>query len=172
MDFIPKADWKWVYDHSKGTLSVVDRDRTFSLAYQKNMLLLKESQILDFSVADVTRYIELFDSPSLIHFEEPIRARIILHLLAFDIFHKPIMPKSWLFKTVEHIEDNYEYGEQVILTSLDAEETAQFMILEQDSDFCLCMLLDKFHFITSTKKLKQFQLMKVTVDKLTRVTQA
>ena len=168
MDFIPKADWQWVYDHNKGNLSVTDRDRSFPLTYQKNMLVLHETQSLDFTVEDVTRYIELFESIPLRHFEESFRSKIVLHLLAFDIFHKPIMPKSWLFKTADEIESDYEYGDMVNLTALDMDEATQYMVLQQQKEFCLCMLFDDLQVFANNKIFNQFQLVKVTVDKLTR----
>lgn len=171
MDFIPKAEWQWVYDHTQGKLSVVDRDRTFPLVYQSNMLRLRESQTLSFTVEDVTRYIELFESVSLKHFQEPLRSKIILHLLAIDIFHKPIMPKGWLFQDAKHPQAQYKNGEIAILTTSGVPQSAKYMVLEQQDNFCLCMLFDECHVFPNNKLFKQFQLIKVTADKLTRCLQ-
>ncbi|TEW55243.1 hypothetical protein E2R68_05660 [Psychromonas sp. RZ22] len=168
MDFMPKAEWQWVYDQQQGKLSVVDRDRTFPLVYQSNMLRLRESQKLSFTLEDVTRYIELFESPSLSHFEESLRCKIILHLIAIDSFHKPIMPKSWLFKSVEQPESNYANGELITLTTSGVPQSAKYMVLEQQDNFCLCMLFDEQHLFPNNKVFKQFQIIKVTTDKLKR----
>ena len=168
MDFIPKASWQWVYDHEQGKLSVVDRDRSFPLVYKKNMLMLKQSQTMAFTVEDVTRYINLFESPSLRDFDEALRCKIILHLLVIDIFHKPIMPKSWLFEVAEDQDTEYEKGEIVTLTALGMTEPAKYMLLEQENDFCLCMLFDQEHVFANDKTFQQFQLVKVTTDKLSR----
>ena len=65
MDYLPTANWQWVYDHEQGKLSVMDRDRSFPLVYKKNMLMLNESQVMPFTVDDVTRCIQLFESASL-----------------------------------------------------------------------------------------------------------
>jgi|GEM_PF-1493683 len=167
MDYIPKAEWQWVFDHQQGKLSVVDRDRSFPIVYQSNMLRLRESQVLSFTVEDVARYIELFEGDSLSHFEEPLRCKIILHLLAIDIFHKPIMPKSWLFQNAAHPQTQYTHGELAILTTSGTPESAKYMVLEQQDNFCLCMLFDESHLFTNGKTFKQFQIIKVTVDKLT-----
>jgi cell division protein ZapC len=167
MDYIPKAEWQWVYDHQLGKLSVVDRDRVFPIVYSANMLHLKESQTLSFTVEDVTRYIELFEGGSLLRFDEPLRCKIILHLLAIDVFHKPIMPKSWLFQTSPEQKAKYGNGELAILTTSGIPQSAKYMVLEQQDNFCLCMLFDENHLFTNGKCFKQFQLIKVTADKLT-----
>jgi len=168
MGYIPKASWQWVYDHEQGKLSVADHDRSFPLIYKKNMLMLQQSQTMPFTVEDVTRYIKLFESPSLKDFEEPLRCKIILHLLVIDIFHKPIMPKSWLFEVAEDQDTLYEKGEIVTLTAVGMTEPAKYMLLEQENEFCLCMLFDKEHAFTNNKTFQQFQLVKVTTDKLSR----
>lgn len=167
MDYIPKAEWQWVYDHQLGKLSVVDRDRIFPIVYQSNMLRLNESQTLSFTVDDVTRYIELFEGNSLNHFEEPLRCKIILHLLAIDVFHKPIMPKSWLFQASKNPKLKFGNGEIAILTTPGAPQSAKYMVLEQQDNFCLCMLFDESHLFDNGKSFKQFQIIKVTADKLT-----
>lgn len=167
MDYIPKADWQWIFDYQLGKLSVESRDFTFPIVYELNMLRLKESQTLSFTVEDVTRYIALFESDSLSHFEEALRCKIILHLLAIDIFHKPIMPKSWIFKDSEIQQQQYKNAELAILTTAQDMVSAKYMILEQQDNFCLCMLFDEEHIFPNNKVFKQFQLIKVTTDKLT-----
>ena len=167
MDYMPKADWKWKYDQQQGKLSVVEGDRFFPLVYQPNMLRLCESQILPFTIEDVTRYIDLFESSAMSHFEAALRSKIILHLLAVDIFHKPIMPKSWLFlNAVNQKTQHYEHGQIVELITFEAEQAAKYMVLEQEGNFCLCMLFDKSHLFPNNKIFKQFQLIKVSADKL------
>lgn len=172
MDYFPKADWQWVFDLSEGKLSVVGRDRSFPLVYKKNMLRLCENQHLPFSVEDVTRYIELFESDSLMDFEEPLRCKIILHLIAIELFHKPIMPKSWLFQNSNSPESDYQHGELATLVTSGIPESATYMVLEQHDKFCLCMLFDEYHLFPNNKPFKQFQVIKVTADKLTRCQQS
>jgi cell division protein ZapC len=166
MDFIPKPHWQWVYDNEQGKLAVVDRDRSFPLVYPKNMLMLPKSQTLPFTVEDVTRYIELFESNALSGFDEALRCKIILHLLAVDGFHKPIMPKSWLFEDAKETNSVYDNGEIVTLTAVGMKEQVKYMVLKQESNFCLCMLFDEHHLFSNNKTFKQFQLIKVTVNKL------
>lgn len=172
MDYFPKADWQWVFDLSEGKLSVVGRDRSFPLVYKKNMLRLRENQHLPFSVEDVTRYIELFESDPLMDFEESLRCKIILHLIAIELFHKPIMPKSWLFQNSSCPETHYQHGELATLVTSGIPESATYMVLEQHDEFCLCMLFDECHLFPNNKPFKQFQVIKVTADKLTRCQQA
>ena len=166
MDFTPKADWQWVYNHDLGKLSVVARDYSFAIVYESNMLRLTQSQHLSFTVDDVARYIKLFESEPLSHFEESLRCKIILHLLAIDVFHKPIMPKSWLFQTSPVQQEQFHNAELAILTTTEL-HSAKYMVLEQQDNFCLCMLFDEDHVFPHNRVFKQFQLIKVTVDKLT-----
>ena len=166
MEFTPKADWQWVYNHDLGKLSVMTRDDSFAIVYASNMLRLTESQSLSFTVDDVTRYITLFESESLSHFEESLRCKIILHLLAIDVFHKPIMPKSWLFQESPVQQMQFANAELAVLTTTEG-QSAKYMVLEQQDNFCLCMLFDEEHAFPNNKSFKQFQLIKVTIDKLT-----
>ena len=78
------------------------------------------------------------------------------------------MPKSWLFEVAEAQDTEYEKGEIVTLTALGMTEPAKYMLLEQESDFCLCMLFDQEHLLANNKTFQQFQLVKVTTDKLSR----
>lgn len=169
---MPKAEWQWVYDKPQGKLSVMDRDRSFPIVYHANMLRLRDSQVLDFTVEDVTRYIELFESSALQHFEESLRCKIILHRLAIDLFHKPIMPKSWIFQTAMQCQTHFSNADIAMLTTCEGGHVAKYMILEQQDNFCLCMLFDQSHSLPNNKIFEQFQLIKVTTDKLTPCLQA
>lgn len=168
MDYFPKAEWQWVFNFSEGKLSLVDRERSLPLVYKKNMLRLTETQSISFSVEDVTRYIELFESQSLSDFDEPLRCKIILHLIAIELFHKPIMPKSWLFQTSDNPQTRFENGELATLVTAGVPVSATYMVLEQQDNFCLCMLFDEYHEFPNNRTFKQFQVIKVTADKLRR----
>jgi len=167
MEYLPTANWQWVYDHEQGKLSVVDRDRSFPLAYPKKMLTLKATQIIPFTIDTVARYIQLFESGSLRKFDDTLRCKVILHLLAIDLFHKPIMPKSWLFAAAEQNTKVYNEGDIVSITASGMSAPANYMVLEQEGDFCLCLLIDKMQTLPNGNVFEQFQLIKVTTDKLT-----
>ena len=166
MDYIPQADWKWIYDFQHGKLSVSIRKQSFPLVYQPNVLRLNESQSISFTIEDVTRYIQLFEGQELSRFEESLRCKIILHLLAVDLFHKPIMPKSWLFQQTTAYQAQYRHGDIVTLIASGSEKAAKYMVLEQEGAFCLCMLFDESHLLENNRTFKQFQLIKVSVDNM------
>lgn len=166
MDFIPKADWQWMYNHKLGLLTVVNSACSFPLSYQANMLRFISDQNISFTIDDVTRYIELFESEQFSSFDEALRCKLILHILAIDLFHKPIMPKSWLFADAQTSTKEFQLGDRVSMTAAGYPNQADYIVIEQEANFYLCMLLDETHQFANDKVLEQCQLVKVTKDKI------
>lgn len=169
MDFIPKADWQWVFNQELGLLTVVNSSCSFLLSYQSNMLRFAEQQSFFFTIDDVTRYIELFESEQFSDFTEDLRCKIILHILAVDLFHKPIMPKSWLFADADEVNNEWQFADRVTMTASGYPNTAEYLVIDRESNFYLCMLIDDQHQFANDKELKQCQLIKVTAEKLKSV---
>ncbi|WP_019615515.1 cell division protein ZapC domain-containing protein [Psychromonas ossibalaenae] len=165
-DFSPKANWQWQFDTERATLMLNMGDYYIDIVYKANMLAFHSSDPVFFTIEDVANYIELFDSISLSDFPPEVSCTIIVHILAVGLFHKPLMPKSWLFKSVNSSSPEVNKGDRVTLTSSGAAQTGDYLVLENSDDFVLCMLVGNSHALTASKSLKQFQIVKVTRDKI------
>ena len=170
MDFIPKSNWQWVFDKQSSQLTLQMGDYLIDIVYKSNMLVLPDESTIPFTVEDVARYTQLLESSALKEYQAEFACKIIVHILAIEIFHKPIMPKSWLFASGGSANtDCIETMSHISLTSKDKHESAHYLVLENDKEFALCMLIDQIHQLTTRKSLPQFQIIKVTLDKLSLV---
>ena len=170
MDFIPKSNWQWVFDQQRSLLTLQMGDYLIDIAYKSNMLVLSNEQPIPLTLEDVARYTQLFESPSLRGYQAEFACKIILHILAVELFHKPIMSKSWLFNDREVKSSSFIDPMMTIsLTCKEKHESALYLVIEDEKEFALCMLIDQIHQLTTRKSLAQFQIVKVTHDKLTLV---
>lgn len=141
-------------------------NRIIDIAYKSTMLTLQFDRPVFFTIEDVAYYIDFFEGPALAEYSPAFRCKLILHLLAVKLFHKPIMPKNWLFET--HSGKQYRgcQGDHVILISSAVKEAKMYFVLDNKDDFILCMLIEKSHALTSSRTFNQFQIVKVTHDKI------
>ncbi|MEI6896677.1 MAG: cell division protein ZapC domain-containing protein [Psychromonas sp.] len=168
MDFIPKSNWQWVFDKQKSLLTLQMGSAVIDLVFQPNKLVLPSHLPIPFTVSDVARYIELFEHQALKSYQPEMACKIILHILAIELFHKPILSKSWLFTDSQpHDRINLDLMSHVILTAKVKHESATYLVIEDEKEFVLCLLIDQIHQITARKSLPQFQIIKVMSDKLT-----
>ncbi|WP_028866055.1 cell division protein ZapC domain-containing protein [Psychromonas aquimarina] len=165
-DFSPKANWQWQFDTEREKLMLNMGDYSIDIVYKANMLAFHSADPVFFTIEDVANYIELFDSISLSDFPPQISCTIIVHILAVGLFHKPLMPKSWLFKSLNSGTQEVNKGDRVTLTSSRTDQTGDYLVLENSDDFVLCMLVGDSHALTASKSLQQFQIVKVTRDKI------
>jgi len=170
MDFIPKSNWQWVFDKQRSLLTLQMDDYSVDIVYKSNMLVLPSDKPIPFTVEDVARYTELFENSALKDYQSEFACKIIIHILAIDLFHKPIMPKGWLFMQAPlDSTSQIDLMSHVVLTAKGEHESAHYLVLEDEKDFVLCMLIDQIHQLTARKSLHQFQIIKVTADKLSLV---
>lgn len=170
MDFIPKSNWQWVFDKQRSLLTLQMGDYLIDIIYKSNMLVLPSTQPIPFTIDDVARYTQLFESPTFKEYQGEFACQIILHILAIELFHKPIMPKSWLFSDSENVKKpEIQLMQDISLTAKDKGESAHYLVIEDEKEFALCMLIDQIHQLTKRKSLPQFQIIKVTLDKLSLV---
>lgn len=174
MDFIPKSNWQWIFDKQRSLLILQMGDYHVDIVYKSNMLVLPTEQPIPFTVEDVAFYTQLFEGPFLRDYQAEFTCKITLHILAIALFHKPIMPKSWLFdntevRTSSSTSSFIDPMMTISLTSKEQHESALYLVIEDEKTFALCMLIDQIHQLSKRKFLTQFQIIKVTHDKLTLV---
>jgi cell division protein ZapC len=166
IDFRPQANWYWLFDHNRMTLTLNMGDRVIDIVYKPEMLILNFDQPVFFTIEDVANYINLFEDPALAGYRPVLRCHIILHVLVANQFHKPIMPKNWLFESNAGKQPLVNKGDQVILKSSAIKEAKKYFVLDNDDNFILCMLIEKSHGLTLNRTFVQFQIVKVTYDKI------
>jgi len=166
IDFIPQANWHWLFDHNRATLTLNMGGRVIDIVYKPAMLTLQFDQPVFFTMDDVANYIDLFEGLELADYPPELRSKIILHALAANQFHKPIMPKNWLFESNAGEQHKAHKGDHVILISSAIKEAKKYLVLDTSDDFILCMLIEKSHGLTFSRTFGQFQIVKVTYDKI------
>ena len=166
MDFMPQANWQWVYNEEQTELMVQMGDQFIEIAFKSNMLVPFSESVIPFTIEDVANYSLLFEKLRSEYDSPQLTCQTVLHILAFELFHKPVMSKSWLFQSAEMPVKEPEKGHTVSLQSKDLNETESYLVLENSEQFIICMLLGEQHKLTTRKILKQFQIVKVTADKL------
>ena len=141
-------------------------DRVIDIAYKSTMLTLQFDHAVFFTIEDVACYMAFFEDPTFHQYSPAFRCKLILHLLVVQRFHKPIMPKNWLFATHPGKQHRVCQGEHVILISSVLKEAKMYFVLENKDDFILCMLIEKSHALTSSRTFNQFQIVKVSNEKI------
>ena len=169
MDFMPQANWQWVYNEEQAEVVVQMGDQCINIAFKPNMLVPFCESVIPFTVEDVANYSLLFEKLSSAYDSPLFTCKIVLHILAFELFHKPIMAKSWLFQSAEIAIIPPEKWHIVLLQSKEFSETENYLVVEKCEQFIICMLLAECHQLSSRKVLNQFQIVKVTADKLSAV---
>ncbi len=166
IDFTPKADWQWVIDLKTNKLTLHMENCQVELVYKVSMLVLDFDFPLYFTLEDVINYNKLMDTLPLVSFSEALSNKIILHILAIELFHKPIMPQCWLFdiatQKLQEISESSIYS----LKSKKSKTHANYMLVELTDEFALCLLLDKKHNLSARKTFQQFHVVKVTKELL------
>jgi cell division protein ZapC len=166
IDYRPQANWHWLFDHKRTTLTLNMGDRAFDIVYKPEMLILKFDQPIFFTIEDVANYIDLFEGPALAGYGPVLRSQLILHILVANQYHKPIMPKNWLFASSVDPQPQVNKGDHIILKSSAIKESKKYFVLDNDDNFILCMLIEKSHGLTFNRIFNQFQIVKVTYDKV------
>lgn len=173
MDFMPQANWQWIYKKSqkkeRSELRVQMGEQFIDIAFKENMLISFCESIIPFTVEDVANYSLLFEKLSSAYDSPLFTCQTVLHILAFELYHKPIMPKTWLFQSTEIMVSSPEKGNVFLLESKELNEAENYLVLENSEKFVICMLLAKYHQLSPRKVLNQFQIIKVTADKLSTV---
>lgn len=166
IDFTPKGDWQWVFDTDSKQIAVTMGGVQIALAFKERMLVLTHDFPLYFTLEDVINYNELLETLPLASFSESQSNKIILHVLAIGLFHKPIMPQCWLFEAENALLDDLKEGHIYSLKSKKMDSRANYLLVEVTNEYALCMLLDENHDLSERKLFKQFHVVKISTDLL------
>ncbi|MGS0680788.1 cell division protein ZapC [Shewanella sp. 125m-7] len=165
MLLMPKRDWQWGYNEAHGVLSVsLGDDMEFLSPYKLKSLIPDAKETMEFSVEHAKFYIDLVDRLSKsLSLNDALLVQIALNATAAHFLLKPQMPKSWFFN-VSHQCVYSEVGKLFQLTT--SEHTALVMVIESGLQASLVMIMSTECRLTDSKKLIQFETIKVMHDRL------
>jgi cell division protein ZapC len=161
-NFRPTAQWQWLFDTETQQLCADIGAQKIEIVYNPRMLVLECDFPLYFTLEDVMKYNILFDSLPLAEYSEAESCSIILHMLAAGLFHKPIMPKDWLFQPPETDLIIVQPETIVSLCGKGQATPANYILIEELDGFSLCLLIDDEHHLSDRKTFKKYHLIKVS----------
>jgi cell division protein ZapC len=171
----PTNQWKWQFCQQKEQLSLdIDPTMAFTTAYQGKQLTNEVHDDTAFSIDDAYYYQYITAQlQSLSCWSEPQMVQMALNATAVFRFHKPMMPKSWFFKSNEVAVHNAQQATQQTTRVLYTQfGSAEFLVVEQNESVALCMLLDESLQLNESKSMAQFDVIKVMNDRLFNVEEA
>lgn len=158
--------WLWLYNQESGELSVkLSEENSCQIAYKPSQLVNIHFERSELDIEDATVFqstTELLEGyPS-----DKLPCAIgdaALHAMAWKRFGRPQMPQSWYFQK----SDITEWPEERRLCELNSGfDQGLFMIIDADDEFASCVLLDESMQLSAIKTMRQFQVIKVTLNRL------
>ncbi|MFT2090842.1 cell division protein ZapC domain-containing protein [Paraglaciecola sp. 2405UD69-4] len=156
------ADWFWFSENGQLMLSMGKEWQCTTAYNEQHIVDLPDEKCL-FSLRDTEIYLSIGNClvNSDIQFSEANLTHILINATAALTFHKPVSPKSWLFNEIEYFGANHRLAK--IHTSVGE---GIVLVLCDEKQLATCMLISKDVQINQKKSLKQFDLVKVAVNRL------
>ncbi|OAN17932.1 cell division protein ZapC [Photobacterium jeanii] len=161
----PNNSWKWYFDQQHNSLMLdLGNEMVFRVAIPAKLLVTCALEDNTFTVDDASIYQTFKDRIDNLDLPRARKAELALNAVAASRFHKPMMPKSWFFKTQSHGYEP-ELGEVVTLETETG--TSKFIVIENSGSASLCMMaeLDTLA-LNSTKEMKYCDTIKVMNDRI------
>jgi cell division protein ZapC len=169
MLLMPKREWQWGYNETYGVLTVsLGRDMEFLSPYKLKSLIPDAKITTEFSVEHAKFYIALVDCLSrTLSLNDALIVQIALNATAAHFLLKPQMPKSWFFEA-SHECVYSDIGKIFQLRT--CEHSVSAMVIESGLQASLMMILSPECRLTNSKKLAQFETIKVMHNRLAPLT--
>ncbi|MDV6315122.1 cell division protein ZapC domain-containing protein [Idiomarina sp. HP20-50] len=161
-----ESHWLWLFNTEKGKLCVkLNEADVFETPYKPSQLvnIHFSEQLMDIEDATTFQKVsEVLESCPADKIPcEPAEAA--LNAAAWERFGKPQMPQSWHFQK----SDITEWPAERSLCELNSGfDQGLFLILEADDEFATCLLLNKGMQLSAIKSLRQYHVIKVTLNRL------
>lgn len=157
--------WQWQFDHEKQHLKLDVGHCALEIAYARRYLQHTLPSVAPFDLTDAQRFNELKDYLEGLQLLADANQQFVLlvHAVAALRFIKPQLPQSWYFRFSEVAEWPPSHRICVLDSGL---ERGEFLLLEQDQRSSLCLLLNPRMSLSPTKKLKQYEVIRVLNDRL------
>lgn len=157
--------WYWNYNQSNERLQLVlDDEVTHDVPYRASKLVAMVSDSLAFDMDDADVFQQCVDYlEALPAFSVTTILQVAFNATAWHRFGRPQMPQSW----------HFQQAEQAILPTdkrlcelNSGFSSGLFYVIEADEQFAVCMLLDSDMSVSDIKTLKQFDTVKVLLNRL------
>ena len=163
IELSPQPDWQWEYCSSNEQLFLsLGDEMAFKAAIPSKKLIPDGKSTNPFTIVQTEDYYlwtEQLTSYQI--WNKAQLAEIVFNGLANRYFHKPVMPKNWLFNaSVNQVaKDFIQQGE---ICWLDSElGSACWLIIDANEQSCTCMLLDN-EMVANGQRFDRFAVVKVT----------
>ncbi len=163
----PSNHWQWQLDGDKRLLLDIDPQMAFTTAYNKKQLTMEVLSDTAFSLEDAIYYEDISEKlKSSGHWSVPEAVQIALNATAVKRYYKPMMPKSWFFKTNQSACQFGECVDELTVLLYSEVEVGRFLVIERSDNASVCMLLDESLALSEDKTMAQFDIIKVMNDRL------
>jgi cell division protein ZapC len=160
----PNSNWQWKFDEERQMMTLlIDPDMLFVSGLEARKMSPIGFEASSFSCQHTQAYYHYLESLEPFAWPDPIKVQLALNALAACEFHKPLMPQSWFFAHQGEMQECHK-GEILMLETERGD--AYFMVVEVETTSALCMAIETNTYLTSTKYLPQFGIVKVMRDRL------
>lgn len=157
------GNWQWFWEQDSQKLAIkLDDEHNLVTAYGAKVMQYPLTTPLLFN----TRHMELYSKMEELVDDLPLdlsvlqRTQIAINGTAALAFHKSTPIKSWYF--TPQANDTFSS-----IATLETEsDCALVMVLEHTESFSTCMILSEYIEVTDSKRLNQFDVVKVNCDRL------
>ncbi|WP_199611584.1 cell division protein ZapC domain-containing protein [Flocculibacter collagenilyticus] len=160
----PTNQWRWqLCKHSSSLILDMSDEMAFLTPYQ-SCQLTNEIHVDDsFNVEDANYFTYLQDTLlNLNLWSRAFCTQTALNATAVKRFYKPVMPKSWHFKV-----NNQQRRAIPLLVALYSDFAfSTCIVLEASTNFVMLLIVEDQFQVSDTKSLKQFDVIKVSIDRI------
>lgn len=162
--------WQWQYNETDERLTIVlSEELVHHVPYSASKLVAMIGGEFAFDCDDAEQFQQAYDYLEAVDALAPVTVMATaLNVSAWARFGRPQMPQSWHFQQAdsEALEAAVIAGETRLCELNSGFTKGLFYIIEADEEFAVCMLLDKQMAVSDIKNLKQFDTVKVLLNRL------
>ncbi|MFT4926898.1 MAG: cell division protein ZapC [Phenylobacterium sp.] len=170
----PTEQWQWQPNPAHNQLFLdIDVSMSFTTAYESKYLTADAMTDNTFSLDDAEYYQQTVTVLSEMNvWSMPEVVQIALNATAAHRFYKPMMPKSWFFKTnrlpaqfVSSASASMSDAADAVCLLYTELGCGRFLVVEQGDKASICMLLEEQLPLNETRSMARFDIIKVMNDR-------
>ena len=158
-------DWRWFACETRNrlVLQVTSTQEELVTPYKLRQLTESSLHTQPFSLEDAAFYEQVCQYLSSFKlWNEGEIAVIAIHATAVKLHLKPVLAKSWFFKPYK----GYTPSTEALIELHSHKQSGQFLIIDCDSENCLCLCLESAMQLDDNFSLTRFDTIKVLTDRV------